>query len=448
MGFNSQAGSVAFRTQSVAGTFPADFSTAAIAMKLKDGALAANRNLIIPDPEVGGGRDVVDAFLGPVTFTGDYNFYARPQGITTLLKAAFGTELLGPAGVQEVETLSITGAPTGGSFTLTYSGQTTAAIPYNATALQVQQALIALSNIGAYEVFCTGGPLPTTPVVITFDGTLTGTVSGAPLTKTDSLTGGSSPATSIVRTTTGLSNTLAAAKSHLFIPADVGALPFLGIEENVGNGFDVFRYTDAVVNTLHFEADASGYLMGTAGMIARIQNAQASPVDVSALYDNLDMIVGTNITVTFNGTSLAARSMKFDFNNNFQADDFRLGSFVIGDLTAKRREVTCGVHIREQDKTLWRQAVYGSSAATSPGGVIAKSPVVITASTYSFLPGSSPNLVYSITVTLPYSAIKPYALKVSGDDVMESDIEFQGLRPNITNPAVMVRVVNDKATVA
>lgn len=448
MGFNSQAGSVAFRTQSVAGTFPADFATAAIAMKLRTGALAANRDLLIPDPEVGGGRDVNDAFLGGVTYSGDYEFYTRLQGIMTLLAAGLGTHIVGPAGVSEVETITMTGSPTGGSFTLTYSGQTTAAIPYNATASQVQTALTNLSNIAYGEVYCTGGPFPATPVVVNFTGSLSGTLTGAPMTKTDSLTGGTTPATAIARTVTGLSNTLAAAKQHLFIPLDSGTLPFVGIEENVGAGFDVFRYTDAVVNTLHFEAEANGYHMGTAGMIARIQNAQPSAVDVSGLYDNLDMIVGTNVTCTFNGTSLPARSFKFDLNNQFQSDDHRLGSFVIGDLTAKRREATVGVHIREQDKTLWRQAVYGSSTATSPGGVIAKSPVVITANTYSYLPGSSPNLAYSMTFTMPFCAIKPYALKVSGDDILESDIEFQALRPFPNYPLIYASVVNDFATVA
>lgn len=52
-------------------------------------------------------------------------------------------------GINEVQTVRINNAPTGGTFTLTYSGQTTAAIPYNETAVNLQAALVALSNIAA-----------------------------------------------------------------------------------------------------------------------------------------------------------------------------------------------------------------------------------------------------------------------------------------------------------
>lgn len=446
MGFNSQAGSVAFRTQSVAATFPADFATAAVAAKLRTGALSANRDLLIPDPEVGGGRDIVDALLGAVTFTGDYEFYSRYDMIGTMLYAAFGFKGEGPGGVNEKETISSTGTVSGGTFTLTYSAQTTAAIPFNATAFQVQAALIALSNIGPNEVRCSGGPWPAVPIVVDFDGTLSGTLTGAPMTITTTSLTGSTPGGTITRTVSGLTN--AAAFSHLYVPLDSTALPFLGIEENIAGSFDVYRYRDAVVNTLHMESDANGYLMGTAGMIARLQDAQASAVDVSALFDNSDLTVGTNITASFNGATLPAKSFKLDFNNNYDATDFRLGSFYIGDLTPKRRELTIGLKIREQDKNFWRQATYGSSAATSVGGVITKGNVVITMSTYSTIPGSSPLIPWTMKWTMPQCAIKPYGLAVSGDDIIDSDIEFQALRPNINQPLTYVNLTNARATTA
>jgi hypothetical protein len=441
MGFSSQSGHIAFRTQASPALFPTDFATAAIAMKLKTGALAANRDLLIPDPEIGGGRDVNDAFLGAVTYTGDYEFYVRLQGIMTLLYSCLGIHVVGPAGTNDVQTLGHTGTITGGTFTLTYGAQTTAAIPFNATPGQVQSALAALSNIGDNDVVVTqtaAGNLSSTTYAITFDGTLNGTVTAVTATSTNLV--GSTPIITVTHTTTGLSNV--AGFQHLFIPSDAAQLPFLGIEEQVSNLFDVYQYTDGVVNTLHFECDANGYLMGTAGMIARIQNAQTSPIDVSNLTDSGDLLVGTNITVTFGGTTLAAKSFKFDLDNQIAADDFRLGSFVVGDLTPKRRMCTVGVTIREQDKTLGRQATYGSSAATSPGGVITKQNLTITASTYSTMPGSSPVLAYSISIIIPLAALKPYALKVSGDDIMDDDITFQALRPVLTTPLVKIKVVN------
>lgn len=74
------------------------------------------------------------------------------------------------AGVNEVQT--ITGAATGGSGPLTFNGQPTAAVAYNATAAAIQAALVALSNVGAGNVVCAGGPLGTAGVTVTFQGAL------------------------------------------------------------------------------------------------------------------------------------------------------------------------------------------------------------------------------------------------------------------------------------
>lgn len=71
---------------------------------------------------------------------------------------------------NEVQSVAITGTPTGGSFTLTWNGQTTGTIAYNASAAAVRTALVALSNITAGDVATSGGPLPGTPVVVTFQG--------------------------------------------------------------------------------------------------------------------------------------------------------------------------------------------------------------------------------------------------------------------------------------
>ncbi len=108
----------------------------------------------------------------------------------------------GANGTNEVQTVTITGAPTGGTFTLTFAGQTTAPIPHNATAAQVRAALEALSNIAVGDVACAGGPLPATAVTVTFQGEL-GFQNVAQMTAAGSFTGGSSPGVSVATTTAG-----------------------------------------------------------------------------------------------------------------------------------------------------------------------------------------------------------------------------------------------------
>jgi len=50
--------------------------------------------------------------------------------------------------IDEVQSLSVAGGATGGSFTLSFEGDTTAAIPFGAGTFEVQQALAALASIG------------------------------------------------------------------------------------------------------------------------------------------------------------------------------------------------------------------------------------------------------------------------------------------------------------
>lgn len=106
------------------------------------------------------------------------------------------------AAASEVQSLAITGTPTGGTFTLTFDGQTTSAIAYNASAATVQTALEALSTIGTGNVLCAGGALPGTAISITFRNALA-YMNVPAITTTDSLTGGTSPASAITTSTAG-----------------------------------------------------------------------------------------------------------------------------------------------------------------------------------------------------------------------------------------------------
>lgn len=122
------------------------------------------------------------------------------------LTLAKGTVLGEKLGQNAIQTVGISGTPTGGTFTLAYAGQTTASIAYNATAAQVQSALEALSTIGVGNVSVAGGPGPGTAWVVTFQNALGFQVINA-MTHADSFTGGSSPAASVTQTNAGSAGT-------------------------------------------------------------------------------------------------------------------------------------------------------------------------------------------------------------------------------------------------
>src|SRR4051812_25199717 len=68
---------------------------------------------------------------------------------------------------DEQQVLRLTNA-TGGTYTLTFDGQTTAPLAFNATAAQVDSALEALSNVGANQIQTSGGPINTANLNVFF----------------------------------------------------------------------------------------------------------------------------------------------------------------------------------------------------------------------------------------------------------------------------------------
>lgn len=105
--------------------------------------------------------------------------------------------------VNEVQTIGL-GSASAGTITITFAGQTTAAIAFNATAAAVQSALEALSNIAPGDVAVTGGPLPGA-ITLTFGGAYAG-VDVAQVTVTPTgLTGGT---VTVATTTEGVPNSI------------------------------------------------------------------------------------------------------------------------------------------------------------------------------------------------------------------------------------------------
>ena len=336
MGQTSQSGQVIFATQTAAGV-PVDAATLAtdgLSVKIRSGSLAGSRDLLVPDPEISGGRDTSDAYLGGVSFSGDYEMYVRFRAVAFFLANCLGVK-----------------------------------------------ATVAVDGVtGAYE--------------------------------------------------------------HTITPSD-GQVPFMTVYEEIGDGLERFIYSDVVVNTFHLEADANGLLSSTVGLIGRMVNPGVAPIDGTPLVDNTSMVPGTNIVLRYNGVQVPAKSFSFDVTNNFEDDNFYLGSFYLGDLTAKSREVTASMTLRHESNAMMRQALFGASTATQIGGLTTKAKLEVVISAYEDVVGSSPTgTKYSLTLELPKVIFEPFAFEPSGDDAFENDVAMRAVRPNPAVPIVTAAVVN------
>jgi hypothetical protein len=103
----------------------------------------------------------------------------------------------------EVQSVAISGVPTGGTFILAYMSEQTAPIKYNASAAEVKAALETLPGIGVGGVTTSGGALPASPVVVTFAGNNANSAQPLITASGAGLTGGTNPAVAVTRTTAG-----------------------------------------------------------------------------------------------------------------------------------------------------------------------------------------------------------------------------------------------------
>jgi hypothetical protein len=115
---------------------------------------------------------------------------------------------------SEIQTITISGGPTGGTFRIYYNGEITGHISFDATAFTIREFLETLNGIASGDVEVYGGPGPSEPWVIQFTGRLA-TQDVAQMSTENYLTGGAGPSLSTRTTQAGTSAT----DEIAFIPA-------------------------------------------------------------------------------------------------------------------------------------------------------------------------------------------------------------------------------------
>ena len=284
------------------------FSAASVAVPAGG---TASVNVTIPRPDAG--ATLKRLYGGYIRFT--------PQGGGQVLRVPYaglgmdyqaipvltggGTAPCG--GTNEVQSVSISGAPTGGSFTLSFtppgagSAQTTAPIAFNATAANVQAALAALPGIGAGNVTAAGGPLPAA-VNVTFTGTL-GCQDQSQMTTTSALTGGTSPAAAVATVTNGAAAFPKLARWEGWVevagPAIVStySFPQNPVTYTMEKSRELGRqYADIPVIAAHFDHQARLVKM-------RVLDAAGNPVVSGSSSQTLDPVAMTVDLMSRNSTA-------------------------------------------------------------------------------------------------------------------------------------------------
>lgn len=136
------------------------------------------------------GESVLDFFVPNNTSNAPASYSIVRSKARLILITSDVPMSLTAGGINAVQAFNGAGTVSGGTFSASFGGQTASAIPYNVTASALQTALAALSSIGAGNVACSGGPLPGTPIVVTFQGALAAAAQATITTDSSGLTGG------------------------------------------------------------------------------------------------------------------------------------------------------------------------------------------------------------------------------------------------------------------
>jgi hypothetical protein len=147
--------------------------------------------------------------LLPLYSEAEYPAPVLPVNLQPSTVFARGTVLgLIASSANDVQTLTVTGTPTGGTITVSFTdpitgAATTFSLAFNSSTASSQTAIRAA--IGNSDVAVTGGTLPGSTNIFTFSGRYAGLPVPPMTVATNALTGGTSPAASFAHTTTGRS---------------------------------------------------------------------------------------------------------------------------------------------------------------------------------------------------------------------------------------------------
>ncbi len=196
-----------------------------------------------------------------------------------------------PGGTAAVQTLVSTTPPTGGSFTLTYDGDETSAIAWNALPAAVELALEALDSIpnGTCTVAAETTHYGDGDLTFTFTAPLEGAIADMVL-DSSSLTGGSVYA--ISTTTPGVlgTTTTAIVLNEVLVSATTagGTITFKGIKVEIVVGEGNLEYTSKTPREFKLNR----------GNLSGVKNADQEPMDVSFAFEWDYIRIATGIVPT------------------------------------------------------------------------------------------------------------------------------------------------------
>lgn len=256
-------------------------------------------------------------------------------------------------------TVILTINATGGTFTLSVSGQTTSSIPENAAASAVESALEALSTVTVATVTGSNGG----PFTITVDSSVTAATFTA---NAGSLTGG-----------TGTAAFTGWYYTHVFTLANADSEGWLSAYDYLGetSGFDRL-VEDVRLSQLSFTADNTGIIVAGTGLGRLMENATGSEtftaeVDAALSQANGSFtLTSSNITAATLGTP---RGHTLTIDNPLDEGEQELHTMNRATFSPTGKTVTGSLTGLVFSENIFKEMYWGSASGTAAVVAIPKS---------------------------------------------------------------------------
>lgn len=344
---------------------------------------------------------------------------------------------------NDTQRVTITGNPTGGTFTLTSGGTPTSSLAYNATAAQVETALAALVSIGTGNVSVQGDPGG--PYTVEFIGTLAGDPV-ATMTAQSSLTGGTTPGVTVTSVQDGVTGTVGYGHSGTIANRDEAK--WLTAIHSYGEGAEKFelRATDARIEQFVIEANTRGVMATFAGI--GIKESAATGSETGSL-ENEAMILPSKGACTINiegqAFTTSLRGLRFLVSNPTDKNEQNLFSLERSDLPSTGIE--CGFSAQQLDLSheVYKRLNWGGVSGTGPVVNAVQGDITFRFQSAENIPVDA--IPYTFEVTIPRCEFRVGAFQARGRDLVRFDLAGLMIddENNFDNPITM-RLINTVAS--
>jgi len=337
-----------------------------------------------------------------------------------LLMAGFKVSTTPTSAASEVQLVTITGTPTGGTFTLTFGTETTGTIAYNAAAADVQTALRALTGIGATGVGVTGSAGG--PYTCTFAGSLANKNVAQMTASATGLTGGTDPAVTVTTSTPGT----AAYYTHVFTLADRDEVGWASMLHALGEGTARFerKITDCRWSQLDIKASRRNITWEGKGLGLSEAASAGTEVIVADTNALISMAAGS-WSMTSDSVSLIASPRGHDFSiaQGLAEDDPTLHTTTRADLPLTGTDITGVLRGIDLDYATYRKLMWGGTSGTGPSLVV---PEATMSWTYQS-PGNMTDcsLPYLMTTAIDTATVSMGNFEASGNELVRFDASYQ-----------------------